>query len=206
MATRLSAYFRKRRLDLGLRPGEVARRIGYKSIVGCANKLCQFELTGSIRGDLLLKIAAVLEIDTPTIERLIEEDRREHFEAWTEWANQPIRPYLVIKAIPGVFCTNQLPDKIIGDQEAMEKHASDLAKRWTKMVFLILSRRISVIFGEDGNKRGINEASPDQPNGPYMRLKGSNRPFLLTGDSGRIGVQPLNQPTRPQVQIYEQEE
>jgi hypothetical protein len=206
MATRLSAYFRKRRLDLGLRPGEVARRIGYKSIVACANKLCQFEQTGSIRGDLLLKIAAVLEIDTPMIEKLIEEDRREHFEAWSEWANEPIRPYLAIKAIAGVFCHQNLPDKIIGDQEAMEKHASDLAKRWTKMVFLILSRRISIIFDEDGSKRGVNEASPDQPSGPYMRLKGSNKPFLLTGDSGRIGVQPLNQPIRPQVQINDEAE
>ncbi len=59
MATTLSTYFRQQRFHLGLRPGDVARLMGYKSIVGTANKIVLFEERGDIRTDLFRKLAAV---------------------------------------------------------------------------------------------------------------------------------------------------
>ena len=82
--TILSRYFKTRRLDLGLRPGAVARQMGYRSIVGAANKICQFEQTGNIHAELFAKLAEVLDIDTPTIERLVESDQRATFKSWSE--------------------------------------------------------------------------------------------------------------------------
>ena len=177
----LSRHFKNRRLDLGLRPGDVARLMGYRSIVGAANKICQFEQNGNIHADLFAKLAEVLDIDTPTMERLIEEDRRATFEAWNEWANVPIRPHLVIKLIPGIFGTNEIPDAILGDQQAMERFASGLARRAEKRIWLVLSRRLSIVFDELGHRVRVEEAAPGEPNGPYMRLKGSRKTFLFDG-------------------------
>ncbi len=179
MSTILSTHFKNRRLELSLRPGAVARRIGYRSIVGAANKICRFEETGTIQAELLVKLAAVLGIDRPTIECLIEDDRRANFEEWTRWASVAIRPHLIIKLIPGIFGTNEIPDALVGDQNEMVRFAADLARRAQKRVWLVLSRRLSIVFDEQGNRIRVEEASPGQPNGPYMRLKGSRRSFLF---------------------------
>lgn len=181
MSTILSNHFKNRRLDLGLRPGAVARLMGCRSIVGAANKICQFEQTGNLHAELFAKLAAVLNIDTPTIERLVEEDRRATFETWNKWASVPIRPHLIIKLIPGVFGTNEIPEGILGDQQAMERFASGLARRAQKRIWLVLSRRLSIVFDEHGKKIRVEEAAPSEANGPYMRLKGSRKKFLFDG-------------------------
>lgn len=181
MSTILSNYFKNRRLELGLRPGDVARLMGYRSIVGAANKICQFEETGNIHAELFAKLAAVLDIDSPTIERLVEEDRRADFEAWTQWVSVPIRPHLIIKLIPGIFGTNEIPEAILDDQHAMEHFASDLARRAQKRTWLVLSRRLSIVFDEQGNRIRVQEAAPGEANGPYTRLKGSRKKFLFDG-------------------------
>ena len=94
MATQLSSYFRQRRLALGLRPGDVTRRMGYKSIAGTANKIVMFEERGDIRPDLFEKLKAALEIDDGTVEGLIQQDQQKYIEAWWRWANKPI-PWVV---------------------------------------------------------------------------------------------------------------
>lgn len=179
--TILSRHFKDQRLALGLRPGDVARRIGYRSIVGAANKICQFEQTGNIHSELFAELAEVLDIDGPTIERLLEEDRRADFEAWTKWASVPIRPHLVIKLIPGIFGSNEIPDVLLDDREAMELFAANLARRARKRIWLVLSRRLSIVFDDQGHRVRVEEASPGEPNGPYMRMKGSRRKFLFDG-------------------------
>lgn len=179
--TILSRHFKDRRLALGLRPGDVARRIGYRSIVGAANKICQFEQTGNLHAELFAKLAAVLDIDSPTIERLVEEDRRATFEEWTKWANMPIRPHLVIKLIPAIFGINEIPEAILDDRRAMEFFAAELARRAKKRIWLVLSRRLSIVFDEQGNRIRVEEAAPGEANGPYTRLMGSRKKFLFDG-------------------------
>ena len=179
MSTILSNHFKNRRLELGLRPGDVARLMCYRSIIGAANKICQFEQTGNLHAELFAKLAAVLDIDRPTIERLVEEDRRADFEAWNIWVSVPIRPHLVLKLIPGIFGINEIPEAILDDQQAMELFAADLARRAQKRIWLVLSRRLSIVFDEQGNRIRVEEAAPGQANGPYTRLKGSRKKFLF---------------------------
>lgn len=196
LSTHLSEHFRERRLALELRQGEVARRLGYKSIVGGANKIVRFEQTGEIDHKLLLRLAEVLGIDQATIAALIEQDRREFFDAWNEWANQPIRPHLIEKVIPAVFAKRDIPDEILGDTEAMERYASASAKKHKKLTFLILSRRLSISFNEDGTKRFVNEARPGEPAGPYMRLAKGRTAFLFDSN---FKPRPLDTPTKPEI-------
>lgn len=197
MATKLSTYFKAQRLRKGLRYGQLARLAGYRSLVGCANKLIQFEERGSIHWELLQKIATVLEIDETTIEQLIEQDFQEFQERWNKWADEPIRPHLVIRVIPGFFCTSQIPDEVIGgDREGLEQYASDQARTLKKKVFLVLSRRITIHFDEAGANQGEVNATPGEPAGPYMQLQGSNKRFLFTES---MGITPLDQPTPPEI-------
>jgi len=191
MSTNLSRFFRECRIELGLRHGEVARRMGYKSIVGTANKIVRFEETGDILAAVFNKLAAVLGIDDATIKRLVEQDRREHLETWLAWAAVPITPHLEIRCIPGVFGECPIPDGLKTTEE-MEQFAQHLAKEHHKKVWLVLNRRLRVYFDEDGSRRGVQEAAPGEIAGPWMRLKGSNRRFLFGG----AGITPITEPER----------
>src|SRR5271170_1838880 len=101
MATNLSSHFRRQRLDLNLRPGQVAKLLGYTSLVGAANKIVRLEEGGDVDYRFFKKLAAVLGIERATILRLMEQDRRELIVRWTEWANQPIAPNLIAWLLPG---------------------------------------------------------------------------------------------------------
>ncbi len=143
MTTNLSRFFQQRRLALGLRPGEVARRMGYKSLAGACNKIIYFEERGEIPATLLVKLAAVLGIDQSTIQELMEQDHRQFLEEWNRWADQPIEPYVVIRAIPGFMISKDIPPELTTHEE-MEHFAADIAERFTKKVWLVLSRRTSI--------------------------------------------------------------
>jgi hypothetical protein len=192
MATILSNHFRQRRLQLGLRHGEVARLMGYKSIVGAANKIVRFEETGDVLADLFQKLAAVLGIDDATIQRLIEEDRRQYLAEWTAWANVPVEPEIVFRAIPGVFAGPPIPEHLQTTEE-MEQYTQDFAKRNHKKTWLVLSRRLRIYFNENGVK-SVQEAAPGECNGPWMRLGSSRKKFLFGG--GGQGITPITEPQK----------
>ena len=190
MATNLSTYFQQRRLQLGLRHGDVARLMGYRSIFGTANKIVTFEEKGDIRPDLFDKLKAALEIDDATVQRLIEDDRREFLERWNDWADKTIEPHLVFRAIPGVYFERPLPDGMrLADE--MEQYASEWAKDRHMKVWLVLSRRRTIFFDEDGGKKQVQEAVPGHCNSPYMCLGGSKQKFLFTTG---MAMRPLNEP------------
>ena len=109
LATNLSAYFRQRRLVLGLRPGQVARLLGYKSVVGTANKIVRFEQTGDVHARFLRQLAFLLDIDKATIKSLVEQDRHELLQSWSDWANQRIKPHLIAEIIPGYYMIHYFP-------------------------------------------------------------------------------------------------
>ena len=190
MSTHLSRFFRERRIELGLRHGEVAGRMGYKSIVGTANKIVRFEETGDILAAAFAKLAAVLGIDTETIERLVELDRRAYLQAWTAWANEPVEPEIVFRAIPGVFAGHPLPAHLHTTEE-MEEYTQDFAIRYHKKTWLVLSRKLRVYFDEDGTK-SVQEAAPGEINGPWMRLGSSQKKFLFGGE----GITHITEPEK----------
>jgi hypothetical protein len=166
--------------------------MGYKSIAGTANKIVMFEERGDVRADLFEKLKGALGIDDATAERLVEEDRREFVEKWNEWASQPVGPHLVFRAIPGVFFEQEIADGV-ETPEAMERYAADFAKRSGKKVWLVLSRRLTIFFDEEGVKKEVQEAAPGRCNGPYMCVGSSKRKFLFTGG---FGARPLTEPEK----------
>jgi len=164
--------------------------MGYKSIVGTANKIVMFEERGDILAEIFKKLATVLGIDDETIQRLNADDRRQYLAEWTVWANEPVDPEIVFRAIEGVFAGHPIPSHV-KTKEEMEAYAQSFAKKHHKKTWLILSRRLRIYFDEDGTKKGVKEAAPGQCNGPWMRLNGSTKKFLFGGSQG---ITPVSEP------------
>ena len=183
MSTNLSRFFQQKRLDRGLKPGQLARLAGCMNLQKNGNRIRSFELSGSIGQELFEKIAAALDIDPATIEQLVEQDRREFYEAWLAWANEPIKPYLVIRLIAAVYSSRPVPSEITMIEEA-EKWAGAVAGEIKKRCCLVWSRRISSWFSEDGTLTQRTEAVPGEPNVPWIKIGGKT--FLFGDDLGSL--------------------
>jgi hypothetical protein len=85
---------------------------------------------------------------------------------------------LIVKYIPAVYGTVPLPQEVT-TPEAAEAFASWYARQHGRKVCLALSRRHSVWLDAQGQVSARTEATPDDPNVPFMRLKGSRTRFLM---------------------------
>ncbi len=182
MATsKLGSYCRTQRVAKGLTLGELAKAVGYKNIGQGATRLHTLETTGEIHPDLLTRVVDVLGLDPTVVQQLIEEDHQDFLREWNAWADEPIRPHLIVKVIPGVYWKKNLPNDVL-TPEAAEQYATQFAKdhasrHWE--VCLVLSRRESVWFDGDGHVKWRSVAQPGVPNTPYMTLGGKRGPFLF---------------------------
>lgn len=190
MKKSLADRFRRERENRGLSYANLAWLMGYrgKGIVGGANKICQFEITGKIHPDILSKLASVLEIDSEVVERLKEEDEESAFKAWAEWARQPITPHIVVRLIPGVYQRRPLAEGI-SSREAFEI-ATEVAQTMHCKACLVLSRHVSYWFDEQGRITGISQAIPGFPNTPTMSVNGQlSRRFCLGAGDRMLAIE-----------------
>jgi hypothetical protein len=194
MSTNLSRHFEKQRLEKGLKPGQLARLAGCVNVQKNGSRIRSFELSGTIGQGLFEKIAAALEIDPATIEGLVEQDRREFYQEWLAWVNEPIQPYLVIRLIAAVYSSRAVPPEITTREEA-EKWASTVAGEIKKRCCLVWSRRISCWFSEDGTLTKRTEAVPGEPNTPWIKIGGKGPAFLFGDDLGTVNK--VNWPKKP---------
>ena len=169
MESQLSKHFRETRLDKGIRVSHLARLCGYANLSRGSRRIHNFESGGSIHRPLLMKMAEALGIDRSKVEALVEEDRHQFFLEWNEWANEPIRPYLVVRMMAAVYCQHRLPPEIESVEEA-EAFAADFSKTHGLKSCLVLSRKISVWFSENGSIKNVTEAVPGSFNVPVMKV------------------------------------
>jgi len=172
----LGAFFHDRRMSQAL--GELAHMVGYRNIAKGANKICRLERDGVFRDDLLAVLADALDIDLPTVESLIEQDRQEHFRKWEAWANQPVPMQLVVRYMAAAYGKVKMPEDITTQKQA-EAFACEYARQQRLLVCLVVSRRQSVWINKEGRVYARTEATPDKPNMPWMQLRSDKRRFLF---------------------------
>jgi transcriptional regulator with XRE-family HTH domain len=186
----LGDYFRARRLELGLTPGDVARRLGYQNLSKGARRSLDLEAGHRASADFLARLADLLGITPEAVRQLLERDRRAYVEAWERWASEPVPPQVVVRLLPGVFGTTLLPEGVTTPDDAVTFGQRE-ARRLRKVVFVLLSRRVSVTIAESGEVTSRSVATPDQDVTPVMRLGG--KPFRLRlGGVGDPGVLPAD--------------
>jgi transcriptional regulator with XRE-family HTH domain len=178
MANNLGNYFHEQRLQQGLSLGELARKVGYRNVSKGANRIARFEREGRVTEDLLATLAEALGIDLQTVEALIDQDRQEHLRAWEEWVSEPVPMCLIVRYLAAVYGTVPLPQEITTHEQA-EAFACEYAKQHGRKVCLAFSRRHSVWIDAQGEVYARTEATPDDPNVPFMRLQGSGKGFLM---------------------------
>lgn len=176
MSTNLSRHFEQARIARSLKPGQLATLAGCKNPGKSGNHIRTFELTGKITQCLFEKLVVALGMDAGTIERLVEQDRREFFEKWLEWVNEPITPYLVERLIAAVYRKLPLPLEITTQDEA-EAWAAAVARESRRKCCLVWSRRISIWFDEVGDLVSRSEAVPGKPNMPWLKIGGKTFNF-----------------------------
>jgi hypothetical protein len=194
VSTNLSRHFQQKRHDRGLKPGQLARLAGCVNVQKNGSRIRSFELSGSIGQELFEKLATALDIDAGTIERLVEQDRREFFQVWLAWVNEPIQPYLVIRVIAAIYNSRLVPSEIVTMEEA-EQWASGVAKEIHKRCCLVWSRRISCWFDEQGRLTNRSEAVPGEPNVLWIKIGGKGPAFLFGDDLGAVSM--VDWPKKP---------
>jgi transcriptional regulator with XRE-family HTH domain len=178
VSNHLGDYFKEQRDKRGLSLGQLARLLGYRNVSKGSNRIARLEREGAASEDLLLHLAEALGIDLATVERLLERDRQERLREWEEWVNEPVPMRLIVRYLPAVYGRVALPEGVTTPEQA-EKFARAYARQHGRRVCLALSRRLSVWINKEGRVEARTEATPDAPNTPYMRLRGSGQRFLL---------------------------
>ncbi len=165
MSTHLSRYFEQLRLGRGLKPGQLAKLTACTNPSKIGGRIRQFEETGYISRELLIKLMIALEVDKALVDDLIATDRREYYERWLSWVDTPIRPYFVVRIIAAIYNSMRLPVGLT--QEEAEEYTSTFAAKHRHKCCLVWSRRLSVWFDEMGVVYDRTEATPGVINTHY---------------------------------------
>ncbi len=160
MSNHLAVYFKKRRIEKGYQYGQLARLAGYKNVTGGSNKIQKFERDGIIHEELFWKLADALEIDIDIIEKLIKKDELESYHDQNEFLDSPIEMYLNIRVRRKYSKHLVLPMSVSTIQQAFV-YAVWKAKSFNKQVVLTLSRRVSILFNEQGEFMNLFETKAD---------------------------------------------
>jgi hypothetical protein len=177
MTTQLAAHFKDRRLEKGISVGQLAKLAGYHNISKGSKRIHTFERCGEIDEILLVKLSVALDVDHATTNELVERDRAEHLRKWERWVNEPVPMTLIARLMSAIYSVQQMPSEIETPEQA-ERYARRIAAERHQRMCLVVSRRLSVWIGMDGEVEMRKEADPFEESClPYMRV-GSKR-FLL---------------------------
>jgi len=203
-SSHLSRYLAALRQQRGLRPGQLAARLGASNVSKVGSLIRAFELGEPISDHWLQKLVAELQPHPTELRHCLEQDQAEAAEqlerdrmAWELWADEPIEPFLTIRYIPAVYGVREVPQAFCTPRESAEdrewarERAEDWAaaelKRFRAKGFLSWSRRERTWYDE----RGLNPCRravtfEDRHTGAWMQLSGSQQKLLLSSSGDLI--------------------
>lgn len=152
--SRLLAALRRQR---GLKPGQLAARLGAANVSRVGSLIRGFEL-GEPLGDFWLqKLIEALQPDPAELQRCLELDRKEEEArlerdrlAWEAWADQPIEPSLTIRYMAVVYGERPVPRAFCHSRELAEAWAADECRRFGGQGVLSWSRRERTAYDRNG--------------------------------------------------------
>ena len=184
----LSQLFRGRRVERRLTTGQLARLLGYCNVTKASNRIQRFEAGGKVSPDLLARLSSALEVNSEEIRKSLSEDYRD----WLAWANEPIRPYVVLRYLACVYQRIELPDDVL-EAEAAESFASNLSREKKLKTCLVLTRRLSCWYDATGREYARTEATPDLPCEPFVSIGGKRVQFDFNGS---CALRQIDEPNR----------
>ena len=100
---------------------------------------------------------------------MIEKDNEQQRRKFEEWVNEPIDMYYTIRMMPTIYLTYDLPTNIKTEDEALE-YCCAQAKE-IKLIWLSPLRKVTIFINKVGEVTGRKEATIDEIDLPYMRIK-----------------------------------
>ena len=163
-------YLKEERLKQRLNTAELARKMGYKNVSKGMNRIVDLERENIIIPEVLKKLVNALNLDHKYVNSLIKRDREEDKRRFEEWLSKPIEMYYVMRIIPTIYLSYDLPTNINSEEEAV-KFVAGIAKEKHKICCLVLSRKEKIYIDEDGEIVGKIETEFGDGDCPYVRVK-----------------------------------
>lgn len=127
----VARLFESLRLQRGLRPGQLAARLGAANPSKVGGLIRTFELGEPICDHWLERLVAELQPDPAELRRCLELDQTETEERlaqerleWVAWDDEPIDPYLSIRFMAGIGRCIPVPEDQRGNLEQAERWAA----------------------------------------------------------------------------------
>lgn len=175
MTNQLGRYIEAERCRRGVSRGELARQLGAstpRQISRLANGIVRLEREGGATQGLCDDIVHVLGLDAAEVRRLAAEDDRERAERFQRWLDEPVRPVIYVRWIPGVVGRVRVPVEYAELPRAvLEAYAADFARQKHKQVCLQVSNRFATWFDENGRVYSRTDAARDHALPPFMTFK-----------------------------------
>lgn len=174
----LGNIFAVKRKQAGLRPVDLARKLGKININKACRHIMNLEMTGQGRKELIDEIAAFLNITEDEMNKAIRAD-------WFDWLQErlrPCRPYIVTRYMAAVYGHKDIPDEIKEDLDVLAfacKHAVKNSRRCC----LVLNGLIRIYLSAEGTFETFTCAKPDNDFIPSMRVGKQN--FLIGSPDDR---------------------
>lgn len=196
--THVSRLFAALRQQRGLRPSQLAARLGASNVTKIGSLIRSFELGDTISDHWLQRLVGELQPDPEDLRHCLELDHakaeaeaRRELErqrlAWEAWADEPSAPHLTVRYIPGVYGVRPVPQAFCSSREQAEGWAAAELKRFRAKGFLVWSRREHTVFDEYGvNPRRLPVSFRHQGASASMQVSGNQRRFLLGPDGGVV--------------------
>ncbi len=170
MVKHTGKYLKEERLKKNLNTAELAKMMGYKNVSKGMNRIVDLERENIIILEILEKIVNVLNLDREYVNSLIKRDRDEDRRKFEEWLSEPIEMYYVMRIIPAIYLSYDLPTNINSEEEAF-KFVANIAKEKHKKCCLVLSRKEKIYIDEDGDIEVKIETKYGDEGYPYVRVK-----------------------------------
>lgn len=170
MTTHLGRYIKQKRVEKNINTADLAKRMGYKNTNKGVRRVIDLEREGVVHPDVLNKIVKALELDKDHINALIKKDRQELEEEFEKWVSEPIKPYYILRIIPTIYSSYDLPINFPTEEQSIE-YVAGIAKEKQKKALLCLSRRENVSINEKGEVIGKFKTTMEDAHYPYTRIK-----------------------------------
>jgi len=170
MKLNLSTYIKQERIKQELNYAELSRKMGYTNVNKGMRRIIDLEREGEAHCEVLEKIIDTLELDRTYIDQLIQEDNEQQKNEFEAWINTPIKWHLIIRWMPAVYGEREIPGYVKTEEEAIE-YAVGVAKEYSSIVWLVLSRKENIHIDKDGNVKSRNVETIDRSWLPGARIR-----------------------------------
>lgn len=168
------------RKQLRLEDAVVIDRLESTGVKNPNQELTTFETSGdSDDPEFATRLAAALGLPWQSMQEI----EQAADQAWQAWLDEPVPMKLIVRAIPGCYTNQRLPENVTTPQEA-EAFARDLARRIQKRMCLVVSRRKSIWIGYHGEIEKVTETQFGELNEPSMSIGGHR--FMANVDFTRF--------------------